>query len=189
MQANLSSHSAQHSVVFAFSELDQNLFMNENSLQTFISVVSGLLKPGGYFVGSFLDSAEIFRQLVKNSQHGKISFTSSKNLISFQFDSSTATTMMSSQRRQFYGLPCSVTMEEQTVQCYMVHTPTFINLAKSAGLELVDMPNSVDLFDEAKRNHPDLKKLVPSAKAPPNQPKTSLYVLPEQKEVLGALPR
>jgi hypothetical protein len=71
----------------------------------------------------------------------------------------------------------------------MVHTPTFINLAKSAGLELVDMPNSVDLFDEAKRNHPDLKKLVPSAKAPPNQPKTSLYVLPEQKEVLGALPR
>lgn len=191
LQANqtTSPHQSGYRCVFAFSELDQHLFKDASSLQSFIQTISSLLKPGGYFVGTCYDSAEIFRHLVKQSQHGKTTVTTAKNLLTFQFDSVAATNALNSFKPQPFGVNYTATIEEESQACYMIHTPTLIASASRVGLELVDMPNCSEYLDEAKRNHPDFKKAVPSAKPPPNQPKTSVYILPEQKEVLGTFLR
>lgn len=184
LQSN-STWTGAFNAVFAHADLDQRLFESEHSVATFVATVAALLKPGGFFVGNFLDSAEIFRHLVKHSQHGKTSFSTTKGLLSIQFDPTVASGLLSfGGRAKVYGVPFSATMEEDVQKMYLINTASFIHQASKVGLELVDMPNSAEFFEEAKRNHPDLKKMIPSAKQPSNQPKTSLYVLPEQKEVL-----
>lgn len=181
-----SPHAGAYNYVYAFAELDAMLFESEDNLKSVMKMVSNILKPGGLFIGSFLDSSELFTKLVKQHQHGKSSFTLSKNLATFDFDPQVASSILNPASSKRFGLSFTFTIEEQQRKMNLIHTPSFLEEATRSGFELVDIPNSAEYFEEAKRNHPDLRKAIPSAKPTnPQQAKSSLIVLPEQKEVLG----
>jgi hypothetical protein len=139
---------------------------SEASLSCLLRNISEMLEEGGYLVGQCFDSSEMFARLAKQSmvpgQPRNIVRISGRGrtkdeevrLVRVTFaDEGEASTMGSGAMMPLSTVDCQFNIEffdaeRKFSQCYLVHFPTLIRLARLHGLRMVSITNCVDLYEE-----------------------------------------
>uniref|UniRef100_A0A0E0K5Y7 mRNA (guanine-N(7))-methyltransferase n=1 Tax=Oryza punctata TaxID=4537 RepID=A0A0E0K5Y7_ORYPU len=124
-------------------------FESEEHAQKLLNNVSSLLKPGGYFVGIIPDSSTIWTKYQKNveASHNKglktvpNSIRSENYVITFEIEE---------EKFPFFGKKYQLKFANESMlenHC-LVHFPSFMRLAREAGLEYVEIQNLTEFYDD-----------------------------------------
>ncbi|XP_061358271.1 mRNA cap guanine-N7 methyltransferase 2 isoform X2 [Gastrolobium bilobum] len=131
----------------------QLCFETEEKAQRLLHNVSSLLKPGGYFLGITPDSSTIWAKYQRNVEayHNKSS-SMKPNIVPncIRTENYMITFEVEEEKFPFFGkkyqlkFPNDVSAE---THC-LVHFPSFIRLAREAGLEYVEIQNLTEFYDD-----------------------------------------
>ncbi|PRP80722.1 hypothetical protein PROFUN_11595 [Planoprotostelium fungivorum] len=138
-------------VVASFDGL-QHSFESESKCTKFIENVAGCLKKGGYFFGLVPDSSAIWDR----AQHKAARSSSSsdqKGLFSMEFPSDYTFPQFGSS----YVLKIEDALHEDVTE-YLVHFPTLIKKCAENGLEMLEISNLLEFYEDNKRNYYDRLK-------------------------------
>lgn len=131
----------------------QLCFESEERARSLLRNVSSLLKPGGYFFGITPDSSTIWTKYQKNveASHNKGSglkpnmvpncIRSENYVITFEVEEEKFPLFGKKYQMKFAN---DITSEIH----YLVHFPSFIRLAREAGLEYVEIQNLTEFYDD-----------------------------------------
>ncbi|XP_028793427.1 mRNA cap guanine-N7 methyltransferase 2 isoform X2 [Neltuma alba] len=131
----------------------QLCFESEEKAQRLLHNVSSLLKPGGYFFGITPDSSTIWAKYQKNVEayHNKSS-SMKPNIVPNCIRTENYMITFEVEEEKFplfgkkYQLKFSNDASAET-HC-LVHFPSFIRLAREAGLEYVEIQNLTEFYDD-----------------------------------------
>lgn len=165
-------------------DLDNYLFRSKDELCEIFAFASNILKDGGFFFGLVFDASEIFTRTTKSQMIGKTYFQTQKDLIRVDFRDigklyQNVYESSDQSAEDHLGIGYEVFLENKKQTNYMIHSQTFINVAKQFGLYLVEMTNCSEFYQLHKnRWFEELKRMNAFAK-----PKNS--ILPEQRDALS----
>eukprot|EP00854_Cymbomonas_tetramitiformis_P017746 gene17746-21140_t len=114
-------------------------FASEDHARRLLAGVAACLRPGGLFFGTMPDSAAIWYKAQK-SKSSPPSFKGEEFTVAFERENI-----------EQFGTPYKIKLQGEGGRDeahYMVHIPSFIELAREVGLQLVDMPNLVEFFED-----------------------------------------
>jgi len=147
--------------VIASFEGFQNSFESEARAAQFIKNVANHLKKGGYFFGLVPDSSAIWDRAQKQSKD-------SKALFSMEFPSDYTFPFFGSS----YRLKIEDVLHEESTE-FLVHFPTLIKMCAENGLEVLEICNLLEFYEDNRRNYYDrlkeLKVLLKHGKLDPAQ--------------------
>eukprot|EP01103_Thecamoeba_quadrilineata_P010821 TRINITY_DN2442_c0_g1_i1.p1 TRINITY_DN2442_c0_g1~~TRINITY_DN2442_c0_g1_i1.p1 ORF type:complete len:170 (+),score=19.82 TRINITY_DN2442_c0_g1_i1:349-858(+) len=132
-------------VVTCFNEVG-NSFQSSLSARTFLHNAACRLKPGGLFFGILPDSSSIWYKAQKGQNN-----TIRGELYTITFDNEQFT---------HYGTRYTLSMQGTTTHEHLVHFPTFISLAKSESLKMLEITNFSEFFEDNKKNYGDKLKAL-----------------------------
>ncbi|PON54391.1 mRNA (guanine-N(7))-methyltransferase domain containing protein [Trema orientale] len=131
----------------------QLCFQTEDRARRLLHNVSALLKPGGYFFGITPDSSTIWAKYQKNVEAYHNKMTGMKpNIVPNCIRSESYMITFEVEEEKFplfgkkYQLKFTNDVSAET-HC-LVHFPSFIRLAREAGLEYVEIQNLTEFFDD-----------------------------------------
>ncbi|EEC74116.1 hypothetical protein OsI_09172 [Oryza sativa Indica Group] len=147
-EAQMQEKGIQADIVCCMQHL-QLCFESEEHAQKLLNNVSSLLKPGGYFVGIIPDSSTIWTKYQKNveASHNKglktvpNSIRSENYVITFEVEE---------EKFPFFGKKYQLKFANESMfenHC-LVHFPSFMRLAREAGLEYVEIQNLTEFYDD-----------------------------------------
>lgn len=180
----------QFDVLVSFgNDLDEHLFESQGNAHSILSNISKLLKNKGYFFGLSFDSSELWTRITKVFTSNRTSFQTQKELIHIDFpdisllynhpDDIYKESIEDSISSSNFGIRFYSFLENRRNTNYLIHIPTFINIAKKYNLYLVEMTNCVEFYQLQKsRWFEELKKMNVFMK-----PKN--IILPEQRDALS----
>lgn len=131
-------------------------FESEQRVRNLLHNVSDRLTPGGYFVGTTVDANVLIRKI--RSVEG---LEISSSVYRVRFDEQFANKRFP--RGNPYGIRYHFTLDQSVEDCpeYLVHFPSFVELAKEFDLELMLLCNFHDFFIEfASDDYPDFRKAL-----------------------------
>ncbi|XP_050282061.1 mRNA cap guanine-N7 methyltransferase 2 isoform X4 [Quercus robur] len=152
METHLKEKTNQADIVCCLQHL-QLCFETEERARKLLQNVSCLLKPGGYFFGITPDSSTIWAKYQKNVEayHNKGSsmkpnivpncIRSESYMITFEVEEEKFPLFGKKYQLKFASDPSAET------HC-LVHFPSFIRLAREAGLEYVEIQNLTEFYDD-----------------------------------------
>lgn len=165
----------------------QICFESEERAKILLHNVSSLLKPGGYFIGITPDSSMIWAKYQKNVEaaayHNR-SGAMKPNIVPNCIRSESYMITFEGEDEKFtlfgkkYQLKFASDASAET-HC-LVHFPSFIRLARDAGLEYVEIQNLTEFYDD---NRAQLASLI--LKFGPNLVDPRGRLLPRSYDVLG----
>ncbi|KAL5709648.1 mRNA (guanine-N(7))-methyltransferase [Ranunculus cassubicifolius] len=131
----------------------QLCFQNEERARSFLHNVSDMLRPGGYFFGITPDSSTIWAKYQKNveASHNRAGGIK-PNLVPNCIRSESYMITFEVEEEKFplfgkkYLLKFTNALAPET-HC-LVHFPSFIRLAREAGLEFVELQNLTEFYDD-----------------------------------------
>ena len=135
-------------------------FETENRVRRLLQNVTDRLNPGGFFIGTTVDSNVLVRKIRALDQ-----LTISTPVYTVKFDD-THTSKKFAKANPF-GVRYSFTLDESVEDCpeYLVHFPTFEAIASEYGLELVMLSNFHKFFREfSSEKYPRFRDLLLSMK-------------------------
>ncbi|XP_059457325.1 mRNA cap guanine-N7 methyltransferase 2 [Corylus avellana] len=152
IEMHLQEKTNQADVVCCLQHL-QLCFETEERARKLLQNVSLLLKPGGYFFGITPDSSTIWAKYQKNVEayHNKSS-SMKPNIVPNCIRSESYMITFEVEEEKFplfgkkYQLKFASDISAET-HC-LVHFPSFIRLAREAGLEYVEMQNLTEFYDD-----------------------------------------
>ncbi|XP_030966462.1 mRNA cap guanine-N7 methyltransferase 2 isoform X3 [Quercus lobata] len=163
----------------------QLCFETEERARKLLQNVSCLLKPGGYFFGITPDSSTIWAKYQKNVEayHNKGSsmkpnivpncIRSESYMITFEVEEEKFPLFGKKYQLKFASDPSAET------HC-LVHFPSFIRLAREAGLEYVEIQNLTEFYDDNRAQFAGMiTNFVPNLVDPRGR------LLPRSYDVLG----
>ncbi|XP_020527380.1 mRNA cap guanine-N7 methyltransferase 2 isoform X3 [Amborella trichopoda] len=130
----------------------QLCFETEERAKSLLRNVSSILKPGGFFFGITPDSSTIWSKYQKNIEalHNKGINLKSMLPICIRSESYTITFEAEDEKFPLFGkkyqLKFAGDVSSET-HC-LVHFPSFIRLAREAGLEYVEIQNLTEFYDD-----------------------------------------
>ncbi|KAE8648836.1 hypothetical protein Csa_008498 [Cucumis sativus] len=139
----------------------QMCFETEERARRLLHNVSALLKPGGYFFGITPDSSTIWAKYQKNVEayHNRSAgmkpnivpncIRSESYMISFEVEEEKFPLFGKKYQLKFANDPSAET------HC-LVHFPSFIRLAREAGLEYIEIQNLTEFFDDHRAQLADM---------------------------------
>ena len=160
-------HCNKYQVVSCFQGFE-GVFQSEIQVKYFLANVSQLLKVGGYFVGIMTDSSSLFTKAHKKSNASKVITSEDKGFeLHMPFDSA-----VESFQELISTLPFILKIREDSKELksnlYLVHCPTFIKLCREVGLDLIEIQNIQDFYEENRKLHEiTLKKILNGIKPKP----------------------
>ncbi|XP_057540217.1 mRNA cap guanine-N7 methyltransferase 2 isoform X1 [Amaranthus tricolor] len=161
----------------------QICFKSEERARILLRNVSSLLKPGGYFFGITPDSSMIWAKYQKNVEayHNKGGVTKS-NANCIRSESYMITFEIEEEKFPLFGKKYQLKFASDVsgeTHC-LVHFPSFIRLAREAGLEYVEIQNLTEFYDD---NRAQLASLI--LKFGSNLIDSRGRLLPRSYDVLG----
>ncbi|KAI4352632.1 hypothetical protein L6164_006866 [Bauhinia variegata] len=183
IETNLQEKTNMADFVCCFQHL-QLCFETEERARQLLHNVSSLLKPGGYFLGITPDSSTIWAKYQKNVEacHNKSSgmkpnivpncIRTENYMITFEVEEEKFPQFGKKYQLKFTG---DVSAE---THC-LVHFPSFIRLAREAGLEYVEIQNLTEFYDDNRVFASLLMNSVPNLLDPRGR------LLPRSYDVLG----
>ncbi|GMG99458.1 hypothetical protein Nepgr_001298 [Nepenthes gracilis] len=163
----------------------QMCFESEEKARILLQNVSSLLKPGGYFFGITPDSSTIWAKYQKNVEAYHNRSTGMKpNIVPNCIRSESYMITFEVEEEKFplfgkkYQLKFASDVSAETH--FLVHFPSFIRLAREAGLEYVEIQNLTEFYDD---NRAQLASLI--SKSGPNLVDPRGRLLPRSLDVLG----
>lgn len=118
-------------------------FQSEERVRQLLQNVTARLKPGGFFVGTTIDSNVLIRKLraIDDIKIGT-------SVYKVQFDDAHVSKHF--EKGNPYGIRYSFTLDQSVEDCpeYLVHFPSFVELAAEYDLEMVMHANFHDFFKE-----------------------------------------
>jgi len=156
--------------VCCFNNLEYS-FETKEKAQMFLENVASILKPGGYFFGILPDSSAIWYKAQKVIL-GKTdkSLSIKGDLFTIQF-----------LNEDFHHFGTSYTMKMEgspEQQEYLVHFPSFVSVADSVGLTMLEITNLVEFYEDHRKNYSELLKALGVLN---KQGK----IEPQQKDIIG----
>jgi mRNA (guanine-N7-)-methyltransferase len=154
--------------VCAFNGLD-DIFKSQDSFEKFFSNVSRALKENGHFFGIMMDSSAVWsaaqKALIKGSPlpqaitpHGNIVFNEG------EFAK--------------IGTPFTNKLDDQKIDGFLIHIPTFISFARKCGLEVTSFENCNEFYENYKRSYAEELSRLGNATG-------KFSILPDQKPIIG----
>ncbi|XP_030966460.1 mRNA cap guanine-N7 methyltransferase 2 isoform X1 [Quercus lobata] len=184
METHLKEKTNQADIVCCLQHL-QLCFETEERARKLLQNVSCLLKPGGYFFGITPDSSTIWAKYQKNVEayHNKGSsmkpnivpncIRSESYMITFEVEEEKFPLFGKKYQLKFASDPSAET------HC-LVHFPSFIRLAREAGLEYVEIQNLTEFYDDNRAQFAGMiTNFVPNLVDPRGR------LLPRSYDVLG----
>ena len=184
-------------VLSSDTALERILCKSSSDLMGALRNVAGLLKPGGFFAGMLIDSAEVWgRAIHVNTQKSlKSSFSTASGHISIDMKKMAYLTSMEpsflapypdqtfddwlSTNPPTLGLEYSLTTPEgrgHAEELFVVHISTLVNAAAEVGLKCISFRNLIEFYDMFKlREEEQLRKMQVVTKHAPK-------ILPDQKD-------
>ncbi|KAK9674314.1 hypothetical protein RND81_12G225400 [Saponaria officinalis] len=163
----------------------QMCFESEERAMVLLRNVASLLKPGGYFFGITPDSSTIWAKYQKNVEASHNRSASMKaNIMPNCIRSESYMITFEVEEEKFpvfgkkYQLKFASDVSAET-HC-LVHFPSFIRLARAAGLEYVEIQNLTEFYDD---NRAQFASLI--LKFGPNLVDARGKLLPRSYDVLG----
>lgn len=163
----------------------QLCFETEERARRLLHNVSSLLKPGGYFFGITPDSSTIWAKYQKNVEayHNRGSGMK-PNIVPncIRSDSYMITFEVEEEKFPLFGKKYQLKFANDVsaeTHC-LVHFPSFIRLAREAGLEYVEIQNLTEFFDD---NRAQLAGMIMNSC--PNLVDSRGRLLPRSFDVLG----
>eukprot|EP01119_Soliformovum_irregulare_P023467 TRINITY_DN8189_c0_g1_i1.p1 TRINITY_DN8189_c0_g1~~TRINITY_DN8189_c0_g1_i1.p1 ORF type:complete len:283 (-),score=66.75 TRINITY_DN8189_c0_g1_i1:15-863(-) len=156
----LPSEAEKCNAVACFSGIGTS-FQTEALAKQFLSNVSALLAPGGFFFGMLPDSSAIW---YRSQKTGKALMVIKGDFYSIEFKDD-----------QFNHFGTDFTMslaDEPPLKECLVHFPSWIKLAEEYGLKMLEITNFNDFYEDQKRiqfHGEQLKALGLKVKFEPNQ--------------------
>uniref|UniRef100_A0A2N9IDJ2 mRNA cap guanine-N(7) methyltransferase 2 n=1 Tax=Fagus sylvatica TaxID=28930 RepID=A0A2N9IDJ2_FAGSY len=152
IEMHLQEKTNQADIVCCLQHL-QLCFETEERARKLLQNVSCLLKPGGYFFGITPDSSTIWAKYQKNVEayHNKAS-SMKPNIVPNCIRSESYMITFEVEEEKFplfgkkYQLKFASDISAET-HC-LVHFPSFIRLAREAGLEYVEIQNLTEFYDD-----------------------------------------
>lgn len=174
----------QADVVFCMHHLPLCVETEEKE-KKLLQNVSSLLKPGGYFVGLTPDSSTIWAKYQKNveafhNRSGGMKPNIFPNCI--RSESYMITFEVEEEKFPFFGKKYQLKFAGDVAAetHYLLHFPSFIRLAREAGLEYLEIQNLTDFYDD---NRAQLAGLLVDAGPSLVDPRGRL--LPRSFDLLG----
>ncbi|KAL6078775.1 hypothetical protein QOT17_001405 [Balamuthia mandrillaris] len=160
-----------YDLVACFVGLEE-IFVAPNTASCFFGNVSSVLKEGGFFFGVLPDSSAIWNKVQKQAKND--SSTKAKgSLFSISFDSEISNT-------NFFGIHYKLQVSGSPDQHhYLVHFPTLLALADQHGLEMIEISNYLDIYEDQRYNYASLLKGMAVYDRKNNS------ILPTQLELIG----
>ncbi|XP_074311256.1 mRNA cap guanine-N(7) methyltransferase 2 [Silene latifolia] len=163
----------------------QMCFESEERAMILLRNVASLLKPGGYFFGITPDSSMIWAKYQKNveachNRSGSMKPNSMPNCI--RSESYMITFEVEEEKFPIFGKKYQLKFASDVsaeTHC-LVHFPSFIRLARQAGLEYVEIQNLTEFYDD---NRAQFASLI--SKFGPNLVDPRGRLLPRSYDVLG----
>ncbi|GAB2229426.1 hypothetical protein Droror1_Dr00023566 [Drosera rotundifolia] len=184
LEPHLQENSHMADVVFCMQHL-QMCFESEEKARILLHNVSSLLKPGGYFVGITPDSSTIWAKYQKNVEayHNR-SATMKANIVPncIRSESYMITFEVEEEKFPLFGKKYQLKFASEAsaeTHC-LVHFPSFIRLAREAGLEYVEIQNLTEFYDDNRAQFAGLMM-----KFGPNLVDPRGKLLPRPYDVLG----
>ncbi|KMS95250.1 hypothetical protein BVRB_010600 [Beta vulgaris subsp. vulgaris] len=162
----------------------QICFKSEERARVLLHNVSSLLKPGGYFFGITPDSSMIWAKYQKNVEAYHNRSGMKPNIVPNCIRSESYMITFEVEEEKFplfgkkYQLKFASDVSAET-HC-LVHFPSFIRLAREAGLEYVEIQNLTEFYDD---NRAQFGSLI--LKFGPNLVDPRGRLLPRSYDVLG----
>ena len=158
-------HHNKYQMVASFQGFE-GAFQTEQQLKYFVANVAQLLKVGGYFAGIMTDSANIFTKAHKKTSASKV-ISSEGFELHMPFDSA-----VESFQERISSLPFVLKFRESATDnkelrsnLFLVHCPTFIRICREMGLDLIEIQNIQDFYEENRKVHETtLKKCLAGSK-------------------------
>eukprot|EP01116_Phalansterium_solitarium_P005542 TRINITY_DN17305_c0_g1_i1.p1 TRINITY_DN17305_c0_g1~~TRINITY_DN17305_c0_g1_i1.p1 ORF type:complete len:283 (-),score=98.93 TRINITY_DN17305_c0_g1_i1:14-862(-) len=143
----------------------------EASLQRLVASVAALLKPGGFFFGIVPDSSAIWHRAQKasGSESRHVRGQGPPYLWSIELDSDDF---------RFFGCRYQIKLDGVQTAHYLIHFSSFIQAAAQAGLQMIEITNLNDFYEDHRKNHVEQLKQwkVTNSKG---------QIDPSQKEIIG----
>ncbi|KAL9259850.1 mRNA cap guanine-N7 methyltransferase 2-like protein [Drosera capensis] len=184
LEPHLQENSHMADVVFCMQHL-QMCFESEEKARTLLHNVSSLLKPGCYFVGIAPDSSTIWAKYQKNVEayHNR-SAAMKANIVPncIRSESYMITFEVEEEKFPLFGKKYQLKFASEAsaeTHC-LVHFPSFIRLAREAGLEYVEIQNLTEFYDDNRAQFAGLMM-----KSGPNLVDPRGKLLPRPYDVLG----
>ncbi|KAF4367995.1 hypothetical protein F8388_002606 [Cannabis sativa] len=131
----------------------QHCFQTEDRARRLLHNVSSLLKPGGYFFGITPDSSTIWAKYQKNVEayHNKMA-SMKPNIVPncIRSESYMITFEIEEEKFPLFGKKYQLkfTNDAAAETHCLVHFPSFIRLAREAGLEYVEIQNLTEFYED-----------------------------------------
>jgi len=159
-------------VVCCFDGL-QKSFEDKEKASMFLKNVASKLKSGGFFFGIVPDSSAIWYKATKSTS-GNIS----DSLGNVQIKGDLYSMVFPSDNFTYFGSRYTFKTDTETTNEYLVHFPSLLKLANLHGLNMLEIANLLEFYEDNRKNHFDhLKNL----KVMNSQGKFE----PQQKELIG----
>lgn len=159
-------------VVVCFDGM-QNSFASEETAELFLRSATCRLREGGYFLGFLPDSSAIWSKAAKVNSKGDEAPKFGGDLYKIEFNDDLS-------RFQPFGTSYTHRMREmEDRKQYLVHFPTLLQLARKLQLEMVEVVNFIDFYEDHKKSHEAaLTEIM-------GWTKTNKKLFPNQLELIG----
>lgn len=134
--------------IFCFSGIDQ-YFTTKDFAEEMFQNLYKCMDKGGYFCGLFMDSETLFHRIQElEGNEDKQAIITGGKLYNLTLPT----------EFEHFGtkVKLEIAEEESPIYQYLIHTPSFIKLAKKAGFEVVSMSNLHHFYDDYKELYQDL---------------------------------
>lgn len=150
----------------------QNSFVAEEQVRSFLWSATSRLRDGGYFIGLLPDSSAIWCKAQKEAQkEGSAKIRGKLFTFSFDDDLNNFKPFGTSYTRHIQG-------ETSDPTEYMVHFPTLLQIAKQFHLEMIEITNFQEFYEDYKANFSTLLKSMAVLDKKGK-------IIPEQMDLIG----